>query len=237
MEQDTFGGQALEFFTELGAYPPVLPSAIANNGIELLNPYSEPDVRAALEVFYHRFYNDNRPRVFVLGINPGRFGGGLTGISFTDPVALRENLGIPSAIAGKRELSSEFIYQVVEKYGGVGRFFSDVFLTAVCPLGFVRNGKNYNFYDDAMLTEAMYPFITETLRKQVAFGAFRHRAIVLGSGKLTGFIRRLNNELGVFEDIVSLEHPRFIMQYRRKKMQEYIARYMEVIGAAAVTLE
>lgn len=233
MEQDTFGGRAIEFFIELGACPPVLPLAIANRGIELLNPYSEPDVRAVLEVFYHRFYNDNQSRVFVLGINPGRFGGGLTGISFTDPVALRENLGILSGIIGKRELSSEFVYQVVEKYGGATRFFSDVFLTAVCPLGFVQNGKNYNFYDDAMLTEAMYPFITETLRKQATFGAFRRKAIVLGAGKLTGFIRRLNNELGVFEEIVSLEHPRFIMQYRRKKMHEYITRYVEVIGETA----
>jgi hypothetical protein len=232
MGNSTFGGRALRFFNELGVRPPVLPAAMADDGVELLNPYREPDVRAVLEVFYRKFYSDNRPRVFVLGINPGRFGGGLTGISFTDPVALRENLGIVSEITGKRELSSEFIYRVVDSYGGAARFFGEVFLTAVCPLGFVRGGVNYNFYDNPALTEAMRPFIAETLRKQAAFGAFRGRAIVLGAGRLTGFIRRLNDELELFDEIIPLEHPRFIMQYRRKTMEEYLARYAEAIGGA-----
>ncbi len=33
-------------------------------------------------------------RYLILGINPGRFGGGITGIPFTDPIRLQNICGI-----------------------------------------------------------------------------------------------------------------------------------------------
>lgn len=226
---DTFGGRAAEFFAELGARPPALSTELAADGIELLNPYRRTEVLAATGMFYRKFYNDNRKRLFVLGINPGRFGGGLTGISFTDPVALRRDAGIESGIAGRREASSEFIYRVAREYGGVEAFFASVFLSSVCPLGFVRRGLNYNFYDNPALAKWLRPFIAETLRKQAAFGADARRVVLLGTGKLSAYFRQLNDELRLFDAIIPLEHPRFIMQYRRKNMDSYICRYISAL--------
>ena len=34
---------------------------------------------------------------------------------------------------------------------------------------------------------------------------------------------------GFFQRIVALPHPRFVMQYRRKRMAEYIAKYREAL--------
>ena len=49
-------------------------------------------------------------RHLLLGINPGRFGGGVTGIPFTDPIRLQNVCGIENNFEKKQELSSVFIY-------------------------------------------------------------------------------------------------------------------------------
>ena len=47
---------------------------------------------------YQKFFSDNNQRVFVLGINPSRLGGGITGIPFTEPKNIKEKLGIQNRI-------------------------------------------------------------------------------------------------------------------------------------------
>src|SRR6476659_8178058 len=113
MKNKTFAEKAIAFFNHLDL---TLPSSLH---IEVLNPYKNPEVRKLTEKFFTKYFNDNRKRIFIMGINPGRFGGGLTGISFTDPVALRKFCGIENNFGSKRELSSEFIYQMIQEYGGV----------------------------------------------------------------------------------------------------------------------
>lgn len=63
-------------------------------GIKAMNPYRDSSAFALCRAFYTKFYNDKRPRSLILGINPGRFGGGLTGIPFTDPIKLETYCGI-----------------------------------------------------------------------------------------------------------------------------------------------
>src|SRR5688572_26567768 len=63
------------------------------NEIEWLMPYEDVETRRVMACFYHTYYGDQNKRTFILGINPGRFGAGLTGIPFTDPIRL-EQLGI-----------------------------------------------------------------------------------------------------------------------------------------------
>ncbi|GAB1430261.1 SMUG2 DNA glycosylase family protein [Ignavibacteria bacterium] len=225
MGSDSFSKKAVEFIGEIGRRPPVIPLWAAESGVEILNPYRNAEVREIFLKFVEKFYDDNFLRVAIIGINPGRLGAGLTGISFTDPFALREKLGIESSIAGKREISSEFIYRVASEIGGVKQFFGKVYLTAACPLGFTKQKLNYNFYDNADFAAALQPFIVKSLEKQLEFGLYRNKAIILGAGKLAEFMRRLNDEHKFFNELVILEHPRFIMQYRRKQTAEYIAKY------------
>src|SRR3712207_2349944 len=68
----TFGDRALQFFFGLRA-PDSLPP-----GVEIMNPYGRPEIQSLLRQFYGKFFNDTRQRIFLLGINPGRFGGGAT---------------------------------------------------------------------------------------------------------------------------------------------------------------
>jgi hypothetical protein len=215
----TFAGRVLRFWQELD------PPAITTPGIELLDPYDSEPTAATMQAYYRRFYDDDRPRIFVLGINPGRFGAGVTGVPFTDPIALAADCGIPNAFPPKRELSSIFVYDFIRHWGGIERFAASFYITAICPYGFVRDGKNINYYDERSLQAELHHYIVRTLHEQLRIGARREVAIVLGGGKNAAFFNTVNAAEQLFETVIPLDHPRFIMQYRRKQLDAYLERY------------
>jgi hypothetical protein len=219
----TFASRALRFYTQLRG--PRVPK-----GVGVMNPYLEPDVQRSMRVFLNRFFADNRERTLVLGINPGRFGAGITGVTFTDPVALADFCGIPNALPRRRELSSVFIYDMIARMGGPEAFYGKFFLTAISPLGYTRNGLNLNYYDEPALAKAVTPFIVDSLERQIALGCRRDVAYVLGFGANRKFLEKLNDSHKFFGKIVALEHPRWILQYRRKKVDFYIDRYVTALS-------
>lgn len=210
-------------------YRHLKPPRLGDVDVETLFPYRDPDVRTCMEAFYGRFFSDREARVFVIGINPGRFGGGTTGVPFTDPVSLERQCGITNDFPKRRELSAEFVEAVIERMGGPKAFYASFFITAVSPVGFTKDGKNYNYYDDRRLTEAVTPFIVRTMRAQLEFGARRDVAIILGTGKNFDFFSRLNAAHRLFERLLVVDHPRFIMQYRRRRVGEYLDRYERIL--------
>jgi len=98
--------------------PPSLPK-----GIEILFPQQTKEVMKVVETFFTKFYNDTKPRHLIFGINPGRFGAGTTGINFTAPKQLKEFCGIDHCFKSQTELSAEFIYESIQAFGGVEKFY------------------------------------------------------------------------------------------------------------------
>ena len=221
--RETFADRVIEFYRRLR------PPRLGDIGVECLFPYRDPDVRACMETFYRKFFSDNRRRVFLIGINPGRFGAGTTAVPFTDPVTLERQCDIPNPFAKRRELSAEFIEQVVDRFGGPKTFYRDFFITAASPVGFTRDGLNYNYYDERRLQDAVRPFIIRTMRAQLDFCVRRDVAVVLGTGKNYAFLNRLNEEEKFFERLLVVDHPRFIMQYRRTRVGEYLDKYEGIL--------
>jgi len=103
----------------------------------------------------------------------------LTGISFTDPVALREECGIENNLGDRQELSSKFIYRMIKEYGGVKKFYSKIFITAMYPLAIIKDGKNYNYYDSLKLYESLKTQINSAIKEQIKFGTDRRFAVCL----------------------------------------------------------
>ncbi|MBC7893367.1 MAG: DUF4918 family protein [Sphingobacteriaceae bacterium] len=219
----TFADHAIDYYLQL-TEPTTLPT-----GISAMNPYLHPEVQVVVREFYQKFYADTAPRVYVLGINPGRYGAGVTGISFSTPQALAAHCGIANALPPTPELSSRFIYRIVEAFGGAAAFYGRFFLSSLYPLALVKDGKNYNYYDDRATTEALWPVITESLRQQLQFGADRWVAVCLGR-KNERDLRRLNDEQGFFDRIVTLDHPRYILQYRSKDVELFAEKYIQTLG-------
>lgn len=198
-------------------------------GVDVMDPYEIIEVREICSKFFHTFYPDDHPRRLILGINPGRFGAGITGITFTDPVRLEEICGIRNTFQKKQELSSVFIYDMINAFGGPRSFYSKYFLSAVSPLGFIKDGKNLNYYYDRKLQEALTPFILDNLNKHIEMGFSTDRVICLGEGKNFKYLNELNREHQLFGEIIPLPHPRWVMQYRYRLRDEFIKKYIRTL--------
>lgn len=61
-----------------------------------------------------------------------------------------------------------------------------------------------------------------------AAGCRSDHALCLGKGENFRFLQ----ELSIFNRIAPLEHPRFIMQYRAKSADRYVADYLEALRDA-----
>ena len=201
-------------------------------GVAAQSPFREPAVQALLSRFAQQYYADNQPRVAVLGINPGRLGMGRTGVAFTDPAALAEFCGIENNLPRQRpELSTQFIYKMIVEMGGPVTFYQHFYLGSIYPLVLLREGLNYNYYDSPALTKALWPDMQLSLRQQVQNLGLR-TDVAVSLGKRNGtFLQRLNDELGLFEKIIILDHPRYLMQYRRRDIEANVAHYVETLGS------
>ncbi len=191
-----------------------------------MNPFVDKETMSICIKFYKKYYEDHHSRSLIIGINPGRFGGGITGIPFTDPIRLQNVCCIENTFLKKQELSSVFIYEMIEAFGGDVNFYNKFYFSSISPLGFTKNNKNLNYYDDKKLESSIKNFVIDCMNKQLAFGINREIAFCLGEGKNFAYLFKLNSEMKFFKRIIPLPHPRFIMQYKLKKKQEYIERYL-----------
>jgi hypothetical protein len=202
------------------------------HGVEILDPFKVAETYQLSKSFYDKYYSDNNPRLFLIGINPGRFGAGVTGVPFTDPVRLEEKCGISNSLAKRQELSSVFVYEVIEAFGGVDAFFSNVFFTSVSPLGFVKGGVNLNYYDIPEVRDFLEPFMVKSLKQQIEIGAINKVAFSMGKGQNFKYLIFLNKKYQLFENIQPLPHPRWVMQYRLRRKQDFIDEYVNKIRQA-----
>ncbi len=216
----TFCDRALDYFLNFQS-PKNLP-----NEINVMNPYLNEETKTLTTKFYNKYFNDNKKRTAAFGINPGRFGGGITGISFTDPVALANFCGIENNFNKKKELSSEFIYLFISEYGGAAEFYSKYFLSALYPLALIKDNKNYNFYDEKNLFKMLKSSIVNSIKAHLEFGCEEDKAVCLGRKNYL-YLNEINKENNIFKKIIVLDHPRYIMQYKRKRLRQYLNEYLE----------
>jgi len=223
----TFAEKAIQFNKNISYTGNPLPP-----GIRVMNPFREFEHTLSIsETFYKKYYNDHDPRHLILGINPSRLGAGLTGIPFTDPKRLISECGIDYKGKMAHEPSSVFIYEVINAYGGPESFYRKFYINSPCPLGFTstdKNGRetNYNYYDSPQLVSSVYDFMIGSIRKLILLGVATDVCFCFGTGKNEKFLNKLNSEHHFFGKIISLEHPRFIMQYKSRMKQFYIDKYL-----------
>lgn len=227
-QQKTFAEKAIAFNRNL-KYSGKLPE-----NFQVLNPFIDnPETMQVMQKFYHKFYNDNKQRKFIIGINPSRHGAGITGVPFTDTKRLELVCGIPMRSAYSHEVSSVFIYEMIEAFGGVKNFYKNFYINSPFPLAIVRKTKegkwlNVNYYDDKNLFESVKDFMIISLIKHISLGLDTSEVFILGK-KNADFIQIINKEQKLFGKFVVLEHPRFIQQYKSKEKQLYIDKYISAL--------
>ncbi|MFC2497451.1 SMUG2 DNA glycosylase family protein [Capnocytophaga granulosa] len=222
-------GQRIIAFNKSLQYTGKLPE-----GFAVLNPYLDnPETLQVMTSFYDKYYNDEVPRKFIIGINPSRHGAGVTGVPFTDTKHLENDCGIPMLSARTHEVSSVFVYDMIAQYGGVAAFYKDYYINSPFPLAIVRknaqgNWLNANYYDDPELFALTREYMIETLKKHIALGLDTNEVYVLGKKNAT-FLEKLNKEASLFKKMVVLEHPRYIEQYKSKEKQLYIDKFITLL--------
>ena len=214
----------------IGFYKQIMPPSDLPEDIHVLYPQRQENVIATIERFYNKYYQDENTRTLIFGINPGRFGAGVTGINFTAPKQLTENCGIEHCFKLHSELSAEFIYEMIERYGGVEKFYSNFFISSISPLGFIKNKVNVNYYDAKNLQESVTPFIIDCINRQLEWNVNRNTVFCIGGEKNFKFFSQINKRHGWFNKIIPLPHPRFIMQYKRKTKEIYLLKYLDAFS-------
>lgn len=198
--------------------------------IDLIYPFGNDKVWDAFSTFYNKYFSDQNKRYLLFGINPGRFGAGITGVPFTDPRALEDICGISNDFNKRQELSSIFVYEFIEAFGGVDSFYKHFMISSVCPLGFTKGGININYYDAKDLQTAVEKYIIESIQDHIKIGGETSAAISIGQGKNYKYLKALNEKEGFFDRIIPLPHPRWVMQYKRKTKDVYVQKYVEVLN-------
>ena len=222
---ESFGNKVINFNEELN-FLEALPE-----GFQVLNPYIDnPETMEVMRQFYQKFYSDSQTRKFIVGINPSRHGAGVTGVPFTDTKRLESVCGIKMESAHTHEISSVFMYDMIQQFGGTTAFYKQFYINSPFPLAIVRNTKegnwlNANYYDDNNLFEMVKDFMILTLKKHISLGLDTSEVYVLGK-KNAIFIQKLNKEAHLFDQLKVLEHPRYIQQYKSKEKQLYIDKYI-----------
>lgn len=221
----SFGDKVIDFNRNL-QYSDLLPE-----NYRVINPYFDnPDTMKVMQAFYHKFYNDNKQRRFIIGINPSRHGAGVTGVPFTDTKRLESVCGIKMEAAHTHEISSVFLYDMIAAFGGANAFYKQFYINSPFPLAIVRKTKegnwlNANYYDDSKLFERVKEYMISSLKSHISMGLDTSLVYVLGK-KNAVFIQKLNKEAKLFDNFKVLEHPRYIQQYKSKEKQLYIDKYI-----------
>lgn len=226
----TFGEKVVAFNKKL-KFSGNLPE-----GFEVMNPFFDnPETIAVMSKFYQKFYNDYHQRKFIIGINPSRRGAGVTGVPFTDTKRLETVCGIEMKTAHTHEISSVFLYDVIENFGGVEAFYKKFYINSPFPLAIIRKtlkgNLNANYYDDKDLFEAVKPFMIQSLKDHIDLGLDTSEVFILGKKNAT-FIDKINSQEKFFEKMTVLEHPRYIQQYKIKEKQLYIDKYLIALNKA-----
>jgi single-strand selective monofunctional uracil DNA glycosylase len=141
---------------------------------------------SAHEQFLRKFGSGGK-RILFLGMNPGPFGMAQTGVPFGEVAAVRDWLGICTAIpqpksahpkrpvegfeCARSEVSGRRLWSLfAEKFGTPERFFAEHFVVNFCPLAFTDEGGR-NLTPDklhAAETETLFHACDEHLRQVVA---------------------------------------------------------------------
>jgi hypothetical protein len=224
--KNTWAAFYLDFYRNIHIPQP------ADAKVKILTPFRNQEVYSIMDHFYHKYYNDCRPRIMLVGINPGRFGAGITGVPFTDPIRLKKDCGIDHTFEQKPELSSVFMYELINAMGGPDAFYRKLIFTSTSTVGYVKSGKNYNYYDDELLKSSQEPLIQSFLSKQIQLAGVKQIAFSIGKGKNYQYLNRLNKSKKWWITLDHLPHPRWVLQYQSATKDHWLQHIKDKLNRA-----
>ena len=121
---------------------------------------------------------------------------------------------------------------MIAALGGPHDFYSKFFFSSVSPVGFISGGKNLNYYDIPALQNALETYMIDHMKEKIALFGDDRIAFSLGQGKNFQYLQKINQTHRLFREIKPLPHPRWVMQYRLKRLDEFIGVYQKELSLA-----
>lgn len=174
---------------------------------------------ALVRRYYQTVYANEGKRIVLCGINPGRNGAGKTGIPFIDYHSASQLL--PDVNHIDQERSSQFIYSVIEEIG-INLFYENVYMTNLSWFGFIKEGKNLNYYD---LPQPLPTVFTDSFVEEMEL--IQPKAIVPLSKEVEYTLRQMKKSGKLHFPLAErMPHPYYCsMENRKNKYREvYVDR-------------
>lgn len=198
---------------------------LESEGISILSNFENN--LELIKQFREKYIIPNKPKIVLCGINPGRYGAGLTGIPFIDFNSLACLL--PNIQENKSEKSASFIFSIIKEIGII-EFFKTFYLTNLSCLGFTKNNKNYNY--DQLNTEAqnvLFAFFCNEMKE------IEPSAIIPLSEQVEKDLYKMQFKSLLSYDIKILKHlphPSYITTFKRKYEEDFKIEYNERLSQA-----
>jgi hypothetical protein len=175
--------------------------------------------RQGISAFWQKFYGDAIPRIMICGINPGRHGAGKTGVPFLDFMSLSKI--IPGIERQDIEKSASFFFEAVRSFG-VESFFRTFYVSNFSSVGYIREGKNLNYYD---LPQPALKIVERNFLEEIKTVNPTH--IVSLSAAVHASVRKLLP--ANIDCSLRLPHPAWVATYRANEKNQWLSRYREVL--------
>lgn len=195
---------------------------------------------------YLEKYADPPKRTVFFGMNPGPWGMAQTGVPFGEIDAVREWLGIESAVGRpgtehpkrpvtgfdcpRREVSGKRVWALMqERFGTPDRFFEDHFIANYCPLLFFDEGGK-NITPDKLVKEdreELYRLCDAHAAELIAIFSPR---FVIGFGKFAGSRLEAVVASGTGIKVFSILHPSPANPRANRGWAEQVTAELEAAG-------
>ena len=154
----------------------------------------------SIEKFNRKYYGEKLPKTVLCGINPGKNGAGKTGIPFIDFKSLSEIMD--DIDRNDTERSAQFFYDIVKEIG-VTRFYKSFYITNISWVGYLKDGKNLNYYDLPLIAKR---FVYDMFKYEMKLVS--PRKIISLSGEVKKTVTELfgNSNIDIKEQ---LPHPNY----------------------------
>ena len=131
-----------EYFSFFEKFSNEFGNELSDLNVGILDDFIKNKVN--IKRFHEKYVIGNKPHIMLVGINPGRFGAGKTGIPFLDFDSLSKLL--PDIDSNESERSSKFIFDIIEDIG-VEKFYQQCHISNLSWFGFydLTNIKNVNY--------------------------------------------------------------------------------------------
>lgn len=195
---------------------------LQSNNVRILSEFL--DNKKNIIEFHKKYIQPNRPEIVICGVNPGRFGAGLTGIPFIDFDSLSKML--PRIKYFDSEKSAKFFFSVVQAFG-IEQFYQKFHVTNISWYGFsmIDKEKNVNYYN---LPVDVQKHLFEKFVEEMNF--INPKIIIPLSKDVQNQLLILKSNEQIKAEITpNLNHPSWVMTYKRNEVELWKEKYIHLL--------